>query len=897
MFPFDFPPVWIEKSLPPPPAPRFFVLTSPDGTSSYGIALAFYQELKAKSICFLSPWPFYSQFISYLRQLLLLEIQDVEKSLLNIFYEVPIPVRGQLRVQFEINDTILTLDRPPIHEMPRYIDTTLLRYTLQVLNGRAIIDLLHFALLEQKILLISREPILLTAVSESIRALLFPFQWLHVYIPIVPEMLDLNYLVQAPVPFIAGISIQQFDAISVPENVVVVNIDTSTLKPRRSSFGLRLNDGSEVLLPLASQRVEKSVGKLCNEANKQDVYKELWENRLGKCGDGPSRIALTCCKRVIQMMTSLFAEYMKEEAKKKDMLDQDFFTRFKETACYIEFQRPRKMKSCFDNPEQELEVLFFDNLIHVGPMKALKSPEYTSYKTFVAMKPDFIPSVQKDDKKMSYIFPDLDTSKFRKPRQRPILQEDNSLEKYRNSAKSFKIAPERRSSEWFAQFVRDIRPIPRLKRSKTTGSNQDTHLIPKSNHLISDCGKCAPAVKKLDCMLNFLLVDPRSKLQDIVSVYISLSDLYIECNHIRQAISLYFEFTELSQVTDALGYRWRVLSYLIRTLCLHGDLVEALKLFGMQSDVFKDKSMTILSNKRFAAQVISSENQVLVEREYMTFSTGSLGMCLSSKKDGLGCIVGCFEDIQLDTKEKGPGPAESSGRIKKQDVIESINGENVTTWAFEKIVSLLRTATRPMTVTFLRGLERLEARKGTIMTRIQRDLTDRHGILMKYKIRISTIADCPLCLKKLSCSEIQAGWKRFDANDYQTTCPKCATRFVARICIRSNRRQDQIYEYISPNVLVKELESPIVPSTCIPNLRQAHPLLYWNMAVHFLMLDTPLDFLSLGESDFESERQPEIYGALKAGLDQFLQSDAGSDGCKIRQLAHSLAQTLTAFTE
>ena len=43
----------------------------------------------------------------------------------------------------------------------------------------------------------------LMLVSESILCLLYPFQWAHVYVPILPPMLE-NFL-DAPVPYIMGL--------------------------------------------------------------------------------------------------------------------------------------------------------------------------------------------------------------------------------------------------------------------------------------------------------------------------------------------------------------------------------------------------------------------------------------------------------------------------------------------------------------------------------------------------------------------------------------------------------------------------------------------------------------------------------------------------------------------
>lgn len=63
--------------------------------------------------------------------------------------------------------------------------------------------LVLLALLEQKILVHSLRPWLLTAVAESVCALMFPFHWQCPYIPQCP--LSLAGVLHAPLPFIAGV--------------------------------------------------------------------------------------------------------------------------------------------------------------------------------------------------------------------------------------------------------------------------------------------------------------------------------------------------------------------------------------------------------------------------------------------------------------------------------------------------------------------------------------------------------------------------------------------------------------------------------------------------------------------------------------------------------------------
>jgi hypothetical protein len=64
---------------------------------------------------------------------------------------------------------------------------------------------------------------LLVQVSEALCALLFPFSWQGVYMPLLPESLcDFLY---SPVPFIAGIHSSYLEQIDRPSGVVFVDVD------------------------------------------------------------------------------------------------------------------------------------------------------------------------------------------------------------------------------------------------------------------------------------------------------------------------------------------------------------------------------------------------------------------------------------------------------------------------------------------------------------------------------------------------------------------------------------------------------------------------------------------------------------------------------------------------
>ena len=73
---------------------------------------------------------------------------------------------------------------------------------LSSLEPDSCLTLLALTLLEQKLVLHSSRPALLTWVGEALRSILFPFAWQCTYIPVCP--LAFSPYMQAPVPFIIG---------------------------------------------------------------------------------------------------------------------------------------------------------------------------------------------------------------------------------------------------------------------------------------------------------------------------------------------------------------------------------------------------------------------------------------------------------------------------------------------------------------------------------------------------------------------------------------------------------------------------------------------------------------------------------------------------------------------
>ena len=72
----------------------------------------------------------------------------------------------------------------------------------QCLSSDHITCLLHWMLIEGKILLVSEKPCLLAHVAELLRAMILPFEWTGAYIPLCPDYM--SGFIRAILPFLIG---------------------------------------------------------------------------------------------------------------------------------------------------------------------------------------------------------------------------------------------------------------------------------------------------------------------------------------------------------------------------------------------------------------------------------------------------------------------------------------------------------------------------------------------------------------------------------------------------------------------------------------------------------------------------------------------------------------------
>ncbi|KAL0967981.1 hypothetical protein UPYG_G00260610 [Umbra pygmaea] len=160
----------------------------------------------SKALCLLTPLPFLHaarHFLSQLHQAVMsLDAPPLplESYIHNILYEVPVPPPGRSLRFYGVQGPIMC-QQPSPEELP--LGDYPLGDAFSLLGVENLVRLLTCILLESQVLLISHDYQRLMTVTESITTLLFPFQWQHIYLPVLPA--TLNHLLDTPVPFIIGV--------------------------------------------------------------------------------------------------------------------------------------------------------------------------------------------------------------------------------------------------------------------------------------------------------------------------------------------------------------------------------------------------------------------------------------------------------------------------------------------------------------------------------------------------------------------------------------------------------------------------------------------------------------------------------------------------------------------
>ena len=231
-----------------------FALTNEIGERTYGSTLIFWDNIEnstkenfipyydeidpktknrkyffiQKAICILSRFPFYYNSLLFLKQLY--KIQTTTKSQIPLERAICTFVDSlYIQSNNEIIQFIIREEKLNFYRIANYGDlwdtnNNYLEVLFRVLSFKQIVIAWQGLLLEKKLFLICSSKATLSCVAYGLVNLLFPFKWIHVFIPILPE--KLKPFIDSPVPLIIGISFN-VDLNDFPKDSLILNINSN----------------------------------------------------------------------------------------------------------------------------------------------------------------------------------------------------------------------------------------------------------------------------------------------------------------------------------------------------------------------------------------------------------------------------------------------------------------------------------------------------------------------------------------------------------------------------------------------------------------------------------------------------------------------------------------------
>ncbi|XP_069375616.1 DENN domain-containing protein 5B isoform X4 [Paralichthys olivaceus] len=213
----------------------------------------------SKALCLVTPMPFMyacRHFLSQLHRAVTATTAPplpLESYIHNILYEVPLPAPGRTLKFHGVYEPIVC-QRPGLGELP--LADFPLSEAFNLLGVENLVQVFTCTLLEMQILLCSQDYQRLMTVAEGITTLLFPFQWQHVYVPILPA--SLLHFLDAPVPYLMGLQSKECtdrSTLELPQeaNLCFVDIDNHYIElpedlPQFPNKTELIQELSEVLL-------------------------------------------------------------------------------------------------------------------------------------------------------------------------------------------------------------------------------------------------------------------------------------------------------------------------------------------------------------------------------------------------------------------------------------------------------------------------------------------------------------------------------------------------------------------------------------------------------------------------------------------------------------------------
>lgn len=233
-------------------------------------------------ITLVSRFPFVAQMKTCLQALVSMSPSEANELLNHLINEVPIPSQD-LKIMFFIqkNITPILLECPLVPSTSTMMNIRVFDY----LSIENIIEIFHLCLLEQKILFIGNNYSVLSAISFWFVNILYPFNWVNIYIPVLS--LNTVKFLQSIIPFIMGIdefllnfSIKNeyinTNCENGNNNIVYVDIERNLiyLDPIKKKNETKKKMHKILGIPDFPEKITKKLGNKLKEIKKSNEYEE-----------------------------------------------------------------------------------------------------------------------------------------------------------------------------------------------------------------------------------------------------------------------------------------------------------------------------------------------------------------------------------------------------------------------------------------------------------------------------------------------------------------------------------------------------------------------------------------------------------------------------------------------
>ena len=204
-----------------------------------------YQELSNKRnyvyipfcLCLISKYPFIEQMEKCLESIMMSingkepNLVDLNELITYIVKSIPAPPY-QSKIYFPLPyfNKFIEIQQPYFRDIAQFGDNPII--ILNHFSIRNILCLFKLLIFEQKVLVVGKNNDLISQIILNVVSLLYPFEWIHTFIPIMSEKM-LKFL-QAFLPFFNGINKSLFNKAEsilakAPKGIFIFNVDEDTI--------------------------------------------------------------------------------------------------------------------------------------------------------------------------------------------------------------------------------------------------------------------------------------------------------------------------------------------------------------------------------------------------------------------------------------------------------------------------------------------------------------------------------------------------------------------------------------------------------------------------------------------------------------------------------------------